>query len=133
MVVAPRWRALADKGALPQRPLWASTGVKDPAYEDTRYVVELVAPDTVNTMPEATLEATADHARVRPDAVRGAYDDAAGLMAALGDIGIDYDDVVEKLERDGLRTFRASWDALRGDPRAQPRGSAWRGRTGRSR
>ena len=107
-----RWLALAAAGARPQRPLWASTGVKDPAYPDTRYVVELATAGVVNTMPEATLRAVADHGAVRGDTVRGGYADAAGLMAALGDIGIDYDDVVDKLERDGLRTFRASWDAL---------------------
>ena len=112
MVAAPRWRALADGGALPQRPLWASTGVKDPAYEDTRYVVELVAPDTVNTMPEATLEATADHARVRPDAVRGAYDDARATLDGLNGAGVDLGEVTDLLERQGVASFEASWDEL---------------------
>jgi transaldolase len=107
-----RWRPLAEAGARPQRPLWASTGVKDPAYSDTRYVVELVTGGVVNTMPEATLRAVADHGVVRGDTIRGGYDDAAAVMAALADVGIDYDDVVDKLEHDGLATFKASWAAL---------------------
>jgi transaldolase len=107
-----RWRPLAEAGARPQRPLWASTGVKDPAYSDTRYVVELVTGGVVNTMPEATLRAVADHGVVRGDTIRGGYDDAAAVMAALADVGIDYDDVVDKLEHDGLATFQASWAAL---------------------
>jgi transaldolase len=106
-----RWRPLAEAGARPQRPLWASTGVKDPAYPDTRYVLELVTDGVVNTMPEATLRAVADHGVVLGDTIRG-YDDAAAVMAALADVGIDYDDVVDKLERDGLTTFQASWAAL---------------------
>ncbi len=112
MLVAPRWRALAEKGALPQRPLWASTGVKDPAYEDTCYVVELVAPGTVNTMPEATLEATADHARVRPDAVRGTYGDARATLDALPSLGIELGEVTDLLERQGVASFERSWDEL---------------------
>jgi transaldolase len=112
MLAAPRWRALAAEGALPQRPLWASTGVKDPAYEDTRYVVELVAPGTVNTMPEATLEATADHARVRPDAVRGAYGDARAALDGLRPLGIDLGEVTDLLERQGIASFEKSWDEL---------------------
>jgi transaldolase len=107
-----RWRPLAEAGARPQRPLWASTGVKDPAYTDTRYVLELVTDGVVNTMPEATLRAVADHGVVRGDTIRRGYDDAAAVMAALADVGIDYDDVVDKLERDGLTTFQASWAAL---------------------
>jgi transaldolase len=86
--------------------------VKDPAYPDTRYVLDLVTPGVVNTMPEATLRAMADHGVVRGDTVRRNYDDAAQVMAALTGIGIDYDDVVDKLERDGLTTFQASWAAL---------------------
>jgi transaldolase len=107
-----RWRPLAEAGARLQRPLWASTGVKDPAYTDTRYVLELVTDGVVNTMPEATLRAVADHGVVRGDTIRRGYDDAAAVMAALADVGIDYDDVVDKLERDGLTTFQASWAAL---------------------
>jgi len=107
-----RWRALAEAGARPQLPLWASTGVKDPAYTDTRYVLELVTDGVVNTMPEATLRAVADHGVVRGDTIRRSYDEAAAVMAALADVGIDYDDVVVKLEHDGLTTFQASWAAL---------------------
>jgi transaldolase len=107
-----RWHALARAGARPQRPLWASTGVKDPAYTDTRYVLERVTDGVVTTMPEATLRAVADHGVVRGDTIRGSYDDAAAVMATLEDVGIDYDDVVEKLARDGLTTFQASWAAL---------------------
>ena len=92
--------------------MWASTGVKDPAYPDTRYVVDLVTRGVVNTMPEATLRAMADHGDVRGDTVRPGYHDAAEVMAALAEIGVDYDDVVDKLERDGLTTFQASWAAL---------------------
>ncbi|MBD2893864.1 transaldolase [Spirillospora sp. NPDC000708] len=109
-----RWKALKDAGARPQRPLWASTGVKDPNLADTLYVDELVAPGTVNTMPEATLEAEADHGRLRGDTVRGAYDDARAHMAALKDVGVDYDDVVRVLEEEGVEKFEASWKELLG-------------------
>jgi transaldolase len=112
VVGSDRWRALADAGGKPQRPLWASTGVKDPAYDDTMYVVELVAPGTVNTMPEATLDAVADHGTVRGDTVTGAYDDAAGVMAAVREAGIDYDDVVKQLEVEGVRKFEDAWNEL---------------------
>ncbi|MBA9006164.1 transaldolase [Thermomonospora cellulosilytica] len=109
-----RWKALKDAGARPQRPLWASTGVKDPSLPDTLYVDELVAPGTVNTMPEATLEAVADHGRIRGDSVRGAYDDARAHMAALKEAGVDYDDVVRVLEEEGVDKFEASWKELLG-------------------
>ncbi|HLV75713.1 MAG TPA: transaldolase [Vulgatibacteraceae bacterium] len=114
-----RWKALKDAGARPQRPLWASTGVKDPNLSDTLYVDELVAPGTVNTMPEATLLAVADHGRIRGDSVRGAYDDARAHMAALKDVGVDYDDVVKVLEDEGVEKFAVSWkellDSIRGE------------------
>src|SRR6266581_5440631 len=90
MLASPRWAALAAAGARPQRPLWASTGVKDPAYPDTRYVVDLVTRGVVNTMPEATLRAMADHGALRGDIVRPGYHDAAEVMAALAEIGVDY-------------------------------------------
>lgn len=109
-----RWKALKDAGARPQRPLWASTGVKDPNLADTLYVDELVAPGTVNTMPEATLEAEADHGQLRGDTVRGAYDDARAHMAALKEAGVDYDDVVRVLEEEGVEKFEASWKELLG-------------------
>jgi transaldolase len=107
-----RWRALAEAGAKPQRPLWASTGVKDPAYDDTRYVVELVAPGVVNTMPEATLEAVADHGTVRGDTIRGQYAEAQQVLDRLAGLGIDYDDVVQALEDDGVKKFEDSWNEL---------------------
>ncbi|MCW2613601.1 MAG: putative transaldolase [Frankiales bacterium] len=107
-----RWTALADAGARPQRPLWASTGVKDPAYDDTRYVVELVAPGTVNTMPEATLHAVADHGTVRGDTVTGEYASAQQVLDDLAAAGIDYDQVVGQLETEGLAKFEDSWNEL---------------------
>jgi len=109
---APRWEALAAAGARRQRPLWASTGVKDPAYDDTRYVSELVTDGVVNTMPEATLDAVADHGVIGGDSIRDRYADAAAVMSALADAGVDYDDVVQQLEQDGLTTFEASWTSL---------------------
>lgn len=109
------WARLVAAGARPQRPLWASTGVKDPAYEDTRYVVELVAPATVNTMPQATLDAVADHGVVHGDRVTGAYDEARQVLKQLAELGIDYDDVVAQLEREGVMKFEDSWRAVRGD------------------
>ncbi|MGP4015665.1 transaldolase [Saccharopolyspora sp. 5N708] len=107
-----RWKALEAVGAKPQRPLWASTGVKDPAYSDTRYVDELVAPNTVNTMPEATLKATADHADLRGDTVRGTGPAAQQVFDELAAIGIDLDDVFAVLEREGVEKFDKSWAEL---------------------
>jgi transaldolase len=107
-----RWDTFERAGARPQRPLWASTGVKDPATPDTRYVDDLVTSGVVNTMPEATLRAVADHGLLRGDTVRGCYDDAAAVMTALTDVGIDDADVMRTLEHNGLRTFQASWAAL---------------------
>ncbi|MCZ9340372.1 transaldolase, partial [Streptomyces sp. TRM76130] len=107
-----RFTALAAAGAHRQRPLWASTGVKDPAYRDTLYVEELVAPGTVNTMPEATLEATADHGDVRGDTVTGGYAQARADLAAVERLGISYDEVVEQLEREGVTKFEAAWQDL---------------------
>jgi transaldolase len=108
-VATPRWAALEQAGAAPQRPLWASTSTKDPAFEDTMYVVELVAPGTVNTMPEATLHATADHARLRGDTIRGTYDESRQVFADLAALGISYDDVVDVLEAEGVQKFATSW------------------------
>ncbi len=109
---SPRWTALADAGATPQRPLWASTGVKDPAYDDTQYVVELVAAGIVNTMPESTLDAVADHGTIRGDTIRGAYADAEQVMADLAGVGVDVADVVQVLEDEGVEKFEASWSEL---------------------
>jgi transaldolase len=107
-----RWKALAAQGARPQRPLWASTGVKDPSYSDTLYVDELVAPNTVNTMPEATLHATADHADVRGDTVSGTGAAAQEVFDALSAAGVDLDDVFAVLEREGVEKFEKSWEEL---------------------
>ncbi len=104
-----RWQALAANGARVQRPLWASTSTKDPAYPDTMYVTELAVADTVNTMPEATIEATADHAPLHGDAVRGTYEESRALFADLEQLGISYDDVVQVLEDEGVSKFAASW------------------------
>ncbi len=108
----PRWKNLADDGANAQRPLWASTGVKDPAYPDTLYVLELVAPHTVNTMPEKTLEAVADHGEVTGDTVTGTYEDAGGVLDALEGLGISYAEVTAQLEREGVDKFTAAWGEL---------------------
>ncbi len=108
-----RWHSLASSGARPQRPLWASTGVKDPAYPDTLYVDELVVDRVVNTMPAATLEAVADHGAVAsPDSVTGAYAESADLLHALSTLGISIDEVTAHLEVDGVAKFEASWEQL---------------------
>lgn len=108
----PRWSALAAAGARPQRPLWASTGVKNPAYPDTLYVSGLVAPGTVNTMPGATLQAVADHGEVTGDTVTGEYPRSAQLLDALEGLGIGYADVTALLEREGVEKFDKSWQEL---------------------
>jgi transaldolase len=107
-----RWKALAKKGANVQRPLWASTSTKDPAFPDTMYVVDLVVADTVNTMPEATLKATADHGVLHGDTVHGTYDASRKVFADLEKLGIAYDDVVQVLEDEGVAKFEASWIEL---------------------
>ncbi|HEV7208154.1 MAG TPA: transaldolase [Mycobacteriales bacterium] len=107
-----RWLALAAKGARPQRPLWASTGVKDPAYDDTRYVVDLVAPGVVNTMPEATLNAVEDHGQVPGDSVTGTYAEARQVLDELAAVGVDYDEVVALLEVEGVEKFEVAWSGL---------------------
>jgi transaldolase len=112
MLATPRWQALAAKGARPQRPLWASTGVKNPDYDDTRYVVELVAPDTVNTMPEKTMDAVADHGKIVGDTVRSRYAEAHATFDALAAVGVDMDDVVRVLEDEGVEKFTAAWADL---------------------
>jgi len=108
----PRWQVLEAEGAHKQRPLWASTGVKDPAYPDTMYVTELVAPNTVNTMPSKTLEAVADHGEIAGDQVTGNYENAKAVLDALERLGISYADVVAVLEREGVEKFEKSWDEL---------------------
>jgi len=112
LTAGERWQRLARLGARPQRPLWASTGVKNPAYPDTKYVAGLIAPGTVNTMPGPTMEAFADHGHVSGDTMTGSYDDSRSLLNRLAAAGIDFDDVTEYLERDGLAKFEKSWSEL---------------------
>jgi transaldolase len=106
-----RWRALEAKGAVPQRPLWASTGVKNPEYSDTMYISELIAPGTVNTMPEKTMMAYADHGTPGTP-VQKSYEEAAGVMKAVADAGVDLDDVFRVLEEEGVQKFVDAWDEL---------------------
>jgi transaldolase len=107
-----RWSALAAKGAHKQRPLWASTGVKDPSYEDTRYVVELIAPDTVNTMPQSTLDALIDHGVIRGNTISDQYPQAVEVLKSLSALGISLDEVTAELEIDGVKKFAQAWDEL---------------------
>lgn len=118
-----RWRALADAGALPQRPLWASTSTKNPAYRDVMYVEELIAPGVVNTMPEATVHAYADHGETRGDTVTGNYADARKVLDDLAALGVDYDDVVDTLEREAVEKFEASWAEMLGSVETQLAGT----------
>ena len=111
----PRWANLEAEGAHKQRPLWASTGVKDPAYKNTMYVVELAAPNTVNTMPTKTMKAIADHGEIAGDQVTGNYDDAKNVLDALERLGVSYADVTAVLEREGVDKFAKSWDELLSD------------------
>lgn len=107
-----RFGALKGAGARAQRPLWASTGVKNPDYSDTLYVTELVAPNTVNTMPEKTLDAVADHGVVTGDTVSGTADAAQGVFDGLAEVGVDLDDVFKVLEEEGVEKFEKSWGEL---------------------
>ncbi|TDD36017.1 transaldolase [Nonomuraea terrae] len=107
-----RWRALAGAGARPQRPLWASTSVKDPGYRDTRYVDELVAPGVVSTMPEKTLRAVADHGRITGDTITGTARHAREVFDRLTAVGVDLDEVFRVLEDEGVAAFERSWVTL---------------------
>jgi transaldolase len=111
MLSSDRWRALQAHGAKPQRPLWASTGVKNPDYPDTLYVSGLIAPDTVNTMPEKTLKAFADHG-IPGTPVQHTYDEAAQVMKAVAEAGVDLDDVFDAIENEGIQKFVDSWNEL---------------------
>ena len=111
-LATPRWAGLKAKGAKVQRPLWASTSTKDPSLPDTMYVVDLVTADTVNTMPEATLRATADHGVLRGDTVHGTYAESKALFASLEALGVHYDDVVKVLEDEGVSKFEVSWNEM---------------------
>jgi transaldolase len=108
-----RFEALKADGARVQRPLWASTGVKNPDYSDTLYVTELVAPNTVNTMPEKTIDAVADHGVITGDTVTGTADESQGVFDALSDVGVDLPDVFRVLEDEGVEKFEKSWLELR--------------------
>ncbi|RST19659.1 transaldolase [Streptomyces sp. WAC05374] len=111
-VRSPRWQALQAQGANAQRLLWTSTSTKNPAYPDTLYVSELVTAGTVNTLPPQTLEAVADHGDVHGDTVRAHHEDAARVLATLGELGIDYDEVVQLLEDQGVAAFAKAWNSL---------------------
>jgi transaldolase len=112
VIAEERWTTLAGAGARVQRPLWASTSVKDPDFPDTMYVAELVAPDTVNTMPGKTLDAVADHGEFAGDTIRGRYQEARDLLDRLERLGIGYADVTDVLEREGVDKFEKSWGEL---------------------
>jgi transaldolase len=107
-----RWKKLADAGAHPQRPLWASTSTKSPEFRDTIYVEELIAPGTVNTMPESVIHAYADHGETRGDTVTGNYDHAKKVFADLAKAGVDFTDVVQVLEDEGVEKFEGAWNEL---------------------
>lgn len=109
-----RWKKLAAAGARVQRPLWASTGVKDPSYDDTRYVVDLVAPETVNTAPENTINAVADHGVITGNTIAGTYDASQQIFTDLAEVGIDLADVFAVLEREGVEKFDHAWAELMG-------------------
>lgn len=108
----PRWKALEANGARIQRPLWASTGVKDPTYEDTRYVLELVAPNTVNTMPQGTLDAVIDHGVLGEGKLEAQYANSQSIFYALEEVGVSMDTVTGELEKDGVKKFADAWNEL---------------------
>ena len=112
VIASPRWPALAEAGAKPQRPLWASTSTKDPAMPDTVYVTQLVTEGVVNTMPEATMDAFADHGEVDGDTIRGRADDAQSVLDRIEELGVSYDEVVAVIEAEGVDKFEASWSEL---------------------
>lgn len=114
-----RFEALKSDGARVQRPLWASTGVKNEDYSDTLYVTELVAPNTVNTMPEKTIEAVADHGAINGDTVTGTGSEAQQVFDKLQGVGIDLDDVFIVLENEGVEKFEKSWSELLEETQAQ--------------
>ncbi len=115
----PRWEALEAKGAFPQRCLWASTSTKNPAYRDVLYVEDLIGPHTVNTMPEETIQAFEDHGEVHGDTVLDGVDEAHRLLEQLNAVGIDYDDVVATLEKEGVAKFSDSFAELLAGVRAK--------------
>ncbi|MET7282768.1 transaldolase [Kribbella sp. NPDC005582] len=119
-----RWREIETAGAKPQRPLWASTGVKDPSYSPTLYVDQLVTNGVVNTMPEATIKAVEEHSEVTGDTVRGNYDADRKVIDDLEKLGISYDEVVQLLEDEGVSKFDASWSELQDTVTSALKGAA---------
>ncbi|HKN98076.1 MAG TPA: transaldolase [Pseudonocardiaceae bacterium] len=115
----PDWLALARDGARPQRPLWASTGTKDKSYSDTRYIDQLVVRDVVNTMPEKTMDAFADHGELMGDTVSGKGEQAAETLELLSGVGVDIDDVYRTLEEEGVAKFDAAWADVLGSVEGQ--------------
>ena len=109
---SPRWLTQVERGANKQRPLWASTGVKDPSYDDTRYVVELIAPHTVNTMPQATLDAVIDHGKVRGNSISDHYASAVDVFKSLSLLNISLNAITSELEIDGVKKFAQAWEEL---------------------
>ena len=112
VVESERWKSLASQGAAEQRPLWASTGVKDKKYDSTRYVIELIAPHCVNTMPEGTLNEVREHGVVRGDTITSNFEASHNYFASLKAAGIDFEDVVSFLESDGVKKFADAWQEL---------------------
>jgi transaldolase len=108
----PIWDRLAEAGAAKQRPLWASTSTKNPAYRDVMYVEELIGPETVNTMPPETVIAFQDHGEVRGDTVLEGIDEAEQLLTRLSDAGVSYDEIVETLEAEGVQKFADAFSEL---------------------
>jgi transaldolase len=115
----PEWLQIAKDGAHPQRPLWASTGTKDKSYSDTRYVDQLVVAGVVNTMPEKTMDAVADHGELSGDTVSGLGEQAAETLELLTGVGVDVDDVYQVLEREGVAKFDAAWADVLSSVQAQ--------------
>lgn len=110
-----RWLNLSEAGANMQRPLWASTGVKDPAYDDTRYVIELIAPNTVNTMPQSTLDAVIDHATFKGNTITPAIEASHIALASLAKTGVSLNSITDSLEKDGVASFAKAWQSLLDD------------------
>jgi transaldolase len=109
------WKSLEAGGALVQRPLWASTGVKDPSYSDTLYVDTLIAPHTVNTMPQSTLDAFLDHGIVKSDAITAQMESATATLSSLAALGISLEAITDALEADGVKKFEDAWISLLDD------------------
>lgn len=112
ITASDRWQQIARLGGAVQRPLWASTGVKDKAYDPAKYVVELIAPDTVNTMPESTIRAASEFSGPITNSISGSYIEASAIFHQLAELGISYDAVVNELERDGIAKFNDAWETL---------------------